>query len=208
MPDNPKERDDEWTRVWDARLAALTPILGQPGESVFHAVIPSEIGGAADVIPFPSYVHGMTYVTAELTGPGSAQHPTSLGNYELMICTRQELQAAAEFISNLASYTCQAKVEAGETMDIETFFADSTLRAVLFSHPGEYPVYFEFLGQRYGLLLCIGITAEELAFKQANGSQKLLALLRQHEIFPHTIPDRPSVPLPRGGSFLGRMFGR
>lgn len=208
MPENPQAQPDEWTRVWNARLDALVPILGQAGESVFHAVIPSEVGGAADVIPFPAYVAGMTYVTAELTGPATTQRPTSLGNFELMICAREELPPAAELIANLASYTCQAEVEPGETMDIETFFGDSTLRAVLFAHPNEYPVSFEFLGQRYGLLLCIGITAEELAFKQANGSQKLLALLKQHEVFPYTTPARPPVPLPRSGSFFGRIFGR
>lgn len=32
--------DDQWTRVWDARLAALTSVLGQPADTVFHAVIP------------------------------------------------------------------------------------------------------------------------------------------------------------------------
>ena len=68
--------------------------------------------------------------------------------------------------------------------------------------------HFEFLGRRYGLLLCIGITSEELAFKQASGSDSLLALLKQHAVFPYTIPDRPSVPLPRSGSFLRRLFGR
>ncbi len=81
-------------------------------------------------------------------------------------------------------------------MDLGTFFGDSAIRALLFTHPREQPVYFEFLGRRYGLLLCIGITADELAFKQAHGSDGLLALLRQHGIFPYTMPDRLSLPLP------------
>jgi suppressor of fused protein SUFU len=204
-------RNDEWTKIWDARMAALTPILSQPSGTVFHATIPfqfRDVGGTADVVPFPNYVPGLTYVTAELTGGNSGQRPSSLGNYELMICTQQQLESAADFISRLACYTCDAELEAGETMDIEDFFGDSTLRAMLFTHPGEQPVHFEFLGQRYALLLCIGITAEELAFARSRSTAELLALLKQHGVFPYTIPGRPSVSLPLGGSLLGRLFGR
>ncbi len=211
MPAPEKSKDDEWTKVWDARMAALTPVLGQPGGTVFHATIPFQlrgVGGTADVVPFPHYVPGVTYVTAELTGGDTGQRPSSLGNYELMICSKQELESAADFISRLACYTCDAEIEAGETMDTEDFFDDSTLRAMLFTHPADQPVDFEFLGKHYGLLLCIGITAEELAFARSRSAAELLVLLKQHGIFPYTTPNRPSVPLPRGGSFLGRIFGR
>ncbi len=208
MPDDTQTQNDEWQKIWDARIAALTPILGKPADTVLHAVIPFQLGGAADVLPFPDFTSGITYVTAEMTGEDVGQRSTSLGNYELMICARQELQKAGDLISNLARYTCDAELEPGETMDLGTFFGDSSIRALLFTHPREQAVHFEFLGQRYGLLLCIGITAEELAFKQAHGSESLLTLLRQHGVYPYTTPDRPSVPLPRGGSFLGRLFGR
>jgi len=125
-----------------------------------------------------------------------------------MICTRQELAKAADFIARLACYTCDAVLESGQTMDVGEFFGDSTLRAVLFAHPAEQSVHFEFLGQRYSLLLCIGITTQELAFARSRGTAELAALLKQHGVFPYTTPDRPSVPLPRGGTVLGRMFGR
>jgi hypothetical protein len=206
MPDDTQTQNDEWQMVWDARIAALTPILGKPADTVLHAVIPFCLGGAADVLPFPDFTPGVTYVTAEMTGEDVGQRPTSLGNYELVICARHELHKAGDLISNLARYTCDAELEPGETMDLGTFFGDSTMRALLFTHPCEQPVHFEFLGQRYGLLLCIGITAEELAFKQAHGSESLLALLSQHGVFPYTTPDRPSVPLPREGSFQRRCF--
>jgi hypothetical protein len=198
---------EEWTRVWNARMAALTPILGKPSNTVCHAPIPFQFrhaGGSADVVPFPSYTPGATYVTSELTGEDVGQRPNSLGHYELMICTRQELPKAADFISRLACYTCDAELEAGQTMDIGEFFGDSTLRAALFAHPAEQSVHFEFLGQRYSLLLCIGITTEELAFARSQSSGKLLALLKQHGVFPYTTPNRPSMPLPRGGSLLRR----
>jgi hypothetical protein len=208
MPDTQQTENNEWQKIWDARIAGLKPILGRPTDTVLHAVIPFQLGGSADVLPFPDYMPGITYVTAEMTGEDVGQRPTTLGNFELMICTRQELRKAGDLISKLARYTCDAELEAGETMDLGTFFDDSTIRALLLTHPREQSVHFEFLGQRYGLLLCIGITVEELAFAQANGSDSLLTLLKQHGVFPYTTPDRPSVPLPRGGSFLGRGFGR
>jgi len=196
MPEHSQGQTEDWEQIWNARIAALIPILGQPTNTVLHAIIPFQLGGSADVVPFPDHVPGMTYVTAEMTGENVGQRPSTLGNYELMICTRQELQKAGDLISKLARYTCEAELEPGETMDLGAFFGDSTLRALLFWHPGNEPAHFEFLGQRYGLLLCVGITAEELAFKKKLGSEDLVALLKAHGVFPYTIPNRPSVPLP------------
>ena len=211
VPDSEDPNSDEWTREWDARMEALKPILGEPGDIVFHATIPFQFrdaGGSADVVPFPNHVRGATYVTAELTGSDVGQRPSSLGHYELMICTKQDLDEAANFIARLACFTCDAVLEAGETMDIGNFFGDSSLTAMLFTHPGSQPVQFDVQGQRCGLLLCVGITAEELAFARAKGTGELLPLLEQHGVLPYTIPDRPSVPLPGGSSRLRKMFGR
>lgn len=207
MPDQPQTEDDKWQKIWDARSAALARILGKPGEMVFHAPVPFELGGFADVLPFPDYVPGATYVTAGLTGEDVGQRPCSLGHYELMICVRRELPMAADLVSKLGRYTCDAKLDAGETMDVGAYFGDSTIRALIFTHPREEPVRFEFLGERYGLLLCVGITAKELAFGRSRGTNKLLALLKEHGVFPYTTPGRPSVPLP-GGSIFRRILGR
>ena len=203
MPEEPGE--DEWSRVWNARKADLTAILGEPGGSVFHSPMPFELGGAADVVPFPNYIGGMTYVTAELTGPATSQLPASLGNYELVICVKEPLDVAAEFIANLAVYTREVELEAGETMDIETAFDDSTLRALLFAHPGEHPVQFSVLGCQATLLLCLGITTEELAFARKNGPEALLLQLKRHRVFPvHN--SRPTVCSPVGLIAMFRRF--
>ena len=193
MPDDKQLEKNEWTKVWAARVAALPPILGRPSDSVFHAALPMYLGGFADVLPFPDYVPGMTYVTAELTGEDIGQLPSSIGNYELMVCVREGLPRAADMVSKLARYTCEASLEAGETMDLPGFFSGLVIQALLFAHPGDYPVQFEFLGKSYGLLLCIGITAEELAFKRDNGSGALLTLLRERAVFPYTVLQRESV---------------
>lgn len=207
MTEPDKKDQDEWEQIWNARIAALTPILGKPADVVYHAVIPFYLGGSADVLSFPDYVAGATYVTADLTGDDSGQLPSSLGRYELMICVQNELSRAADLISQLARYTCEAVVEPGETMDINDYFGDSSLRAILFTHPSEQAVQFEFLGGRYGLLLCIGITAEELSLKQSRGSEALLSLLRSAGVFPYTVPGREPA-IQKRQSLFGRLLGR
>lgn len=154
-----------------------------------------EHGGTADVVPFPHHLQGSTYVTSELTGEDKGQLPNSHGNYELMICTRQELHTAADLIARLACYTCDAVLEPGQTMDIGEFFGDATLRALVFASPFDPPARFSVRGQDCSLLLCVGITTDELAFARAHGSEPLLARLRRHGVFPYSVPDRPSVPL-------------
>jgi hypothetical protein len=193
MPKNPQTEESDWQKVWDARIAALVPILGKPTDSVYHATVPMYLGGFADVLAFPSYVAGMTYATAELTGEDVGQLPSSLGNYELMICFREDHPRGADMISRLARHTCEAKLEAGQTMDLPDFFKGSVIKALLFAQPSEKPVQFDLLGQRCGLLLCIGITAEELALKQSSGSATLLARLKQRGVFPYTVLQRESV---------------
>jgi hypothetical protein len=80
-------------------------------------------------------------------------------------------------------------------MDIGTSLSDSTLRAFVFANPTGVPTYFEFFGAKYGLLLCVGITADELRYARSEGSDLLLRKLKESGVFPYTIPDRASVPL-------------
>ncbi len=191
---NPEEvQDDEWQRIWDARAAALAALLGKPTDRVWHALVPFFLGGEADVLEFPEFVPGYTYVTAELTGTESGQRPSSLGSYELMVCTQAEATAAANLIAKLARYTCDAVLEPGETMDIGGSLGDSTLRALLFTHPADEVMRFSVEEQECGLLLCLGITGDELAFARTNGSQGLIQELKAKKVFPYTVPDRPSV---------------
>lgn len=102
------ETDPAWAAVWDARQCALSAILGPTTGRVLHAVIPLELGGSADVLEFPQHLPGATFVTADLTGPSSEQLESSLGQYELMICTRTHEGWAPNLISRLAKYTLDA----------------------------------------------------------------------------------------------------
>jgi len=188
-----ENQNTEWQKTWDARLTALSLHFGKPSDTVYHAVIPFYLGGQADVVAFPGYRSGIAYITAEMTGEDAAQIPGEFDSYELMVCTRTEDKKAPEIIARLARYTCDAKLEAGETMDIGGFFGDRTIRAFLFCHPNDLPVRFELNQRSCGVLLCIGITKDELDLKKRNGSPALLALLKEKSVFPFTEPNRTSV---------------
>ena len=192
-----KSDGGEWKKVSDARNAALTKILGKDAGSVYTAAPPFYLGGFADVVPFPSYISGMTYGTADLTGPATAQVPNCFGQYELVMCMKQEDARAASLISMLGRYTCDVNLEPFHTMDLPRHFEDDTLRALLFVPLSDPPHSFEVLGQRCGLLLCMGITREEMQFTRTASSKRLVVLLKEQGVFPYTIPDRPPVTLPR-----------
>ena len=194
MTDEAAEND--WERIWDARIEGLARVFGEPSDTVLHSPTPFELGGFADVVSFPHHQPGVTYVTAELTGEDVGQLPNLSGHYELVVCTKQELKRAGDLISLLARYACQSVLEKGDTMDLKTFFGESSIRGLVFSQLEDEKATFEFLGQRYGLLLCIGITSDELAFGRAKGTRHLLSSLRESGVFPYTIPNRRSIVLP------------
>lgn len=188
------QKDREWEEVWNARETALKKILGKPGRSVFHAMIPLAFGGTADVVPFPKYVPGMSYVTAEMTGQAVGQKKNKLGNYELLICSRKASPDCAGLIATIARFTCEAKLQPGDTMDIDGAFGrKSAIKNLLFWHPGNKPCQFKLFEARCGLLLCLGITAKEFSFARENGPQALVDLLIQSKVFPYTTVDRKSV---------------
>jgi Suppressor of fused protein (SUFU) len=184
MPELPKNQDT-WRNIWTARSSALEAILGKPDGMVYHAVIPFSLGGEADVVAFPSYRNGIAFVTAELTGEDVGQIQNELGNYELMICAKEKNNWAPRFISKLSRYTCEAELKVGDTMDTP-LFKDSKIEAMLFCSPDEPADHFEFMDTTFGLLLCIGITKEELNFARACGSSVLLQTLKDARVFPFT----------------------
>ena len=182
---------DDWQEVWDARLAALSAILGPPYQSVYHARHPFAFGGQADGVAFPGFLNGgIAYVTWERSGKSGEFY----ADYELMICHRQQSDWGPGLISCLAPYTQQAYIAAGESMDIdEATPAGSRLEALLFDTYG----CFELFGKTFELRLGVGITKAELAYKFEHGADAILALLKSRGIYPFTDLDRDDVELKR-----------
>ncbi|QDV23858.1 suppressor of fused domain protein [Aureliella helgolandensis] len=185
--------EDDWTLWWDARLAAMESLLGKAHDTVGHGTIPfsigAELGGTADIVYFHNHVDGIVSATAELIG-NADQVPNSLGNYELVICSRNDDDWGTDLIGQLAHYTLEAALEPHQTMDIGPATPDgSTIAAFLFCDYGKFTVR----DQDAGLILCIGITAPELEACRNGSRERVESLLKSNDVFPFTDLYRESV---------------
>jgi hypothetical protein len=180
---------------WEDRMRALEALFGNSDGTVTHAVIPFDFGydfgGRADVVQFREQIGGVIYTTCELIGR-DVQQPNSLGNYELAICHRHDEDWGINIIRSLAYYTLEAKIEPGETMDIGPGVPPrSSISAFLFLNFGQFIVR----NRDAGVLLCIGITADELAECRNENRKKVEVALRSKQIYPFTDLFRPSALL-------------
>jgi hypothetical protein len=189
------DTNDEWSAWWDGRIAAMEQLLGPMHDLVGHATIPFDVGpdlgGAADIIYFRTAVPGVVSVTAELIGRDD-QMLNSLGTYELAICHRNADPWGANLISRLAYYTLRAQLNPGDTMDIGSVCPEgSSIEALLFQEFGRFTVR----GRDAGLLLCIGITGDELALcrQGQRKREQVESALKAQGVFPFTDLNRDSV---------------
>jgi hypothetical protein len=185
--------NDDWSELWSDRLRALESVLGESDDRVLHGAIPFylgfENGGTADVVSFSQHFDGVAYVTADLIGCED-QKRSELGNYELMICHREESEWGPGIVSRLAHYTLETAIEPGHTMDSGPATPKgSTIAALLFD---DYAT-FDVRGELSGLLLCFGITARELKDCRNHGSETILEKLKDADIYPFTDLYRDSV---------------
>ncbi len=187
------EADDSWQAWWDARVAALTQLFGPMDEMVGHAVISldygADIGGAADVIYFKHHISGVLSVTCDLVGRDD-QVQSTLGNYELAICSPTDEPWGGNVIARLANYTLHTALNPGETMDIGSAVPEgANVAAFLFQEYGRFTIK----GRSAGVLLCIGITSDELALCREGQAERVVDALREHAVYPFTDLYRESV---------------
>lgn len=188
-----RKANNQWKRWWNARTEAMEAVLGEMDGEVLHAAIPFQLGvdlgGTADVVSFSQNLDGIAYVTSELIGMDD-QAPGELGNYELMICHRTPCDWGPRIIRLLAHYTLDTPLNPGDTMDIGPATPEgSTIGALLFL---EY-AKFRVLGRAAGLLLCIGITQDELDVKLEQDSSVVEQRLKERDVYPYTDLNRQSV---------------
>ena len=164
--------------------------LGKPADFVYHSPVPFEMGhdagGGADVYIYDETIPVKIYVTGNLIG--TKQKKSDAGNYELMICQTVENKIGPNLISKLAYYTLEASLNSNETLEIGPY-AHGNISAVIFDKFAE----FEVNGKKLGLLVLIGITKEELEWKNEYGGEMLIQKLREKSIYPFTVYDRASI---------------
>ena len=183
----------DYMRIWKLRKTALENMLGRADDRVLTSPVPIYIGGFADVMCFSEFLPGKTYITGGLVGLGS-QKPNADGPFELMICTREQSPWAGNLISRLARYTHDEVLSSNDTMDAASAMPKgSTLSSLLFVKPDLDFSGFIIDGKRAHLLLCLGITATELAYKRKHGADALIEQLKLNDVFPYTDTHRKSV---------------
>jgi hypothetical protein len=192
MLDDETENDD-WKLWWDSRVAALEGVLGKSDDMVRHSPLPfelgAEVGGLADVVCFRNHIDGIIATTCDLIG-NDDQLPNEQGNYELAIGQRVDDEWGPHIISQLAHYTFQAVLNPGETMEIGPATPEgSTIAAFLFCDYGR----FQVRGRKAGLLLCIGLTATELAACLDGRRAEVESALKNAGVYPCTDLFRDSV---------------
>ena len=107
-----------------------------------------------------------------------------------MICTREDKEWGDNIISQLAHYTLESELNPGDTIDIGPATPEgSTIEAFLFCDYGRFTVR----DQDAGLLLCMGITGDELAECRAGNRLDVEAALNAAGVFPFTDLFRKSV---------------
>jgi len=186
-----QSNSQDWQAWWDARKAALESLLGEADDNILTSMMPIYMGGKSDVMIFRNFVQGLTYVTAGLTGY-SSQKENQLGQYELMMCTREEDENVSSLLSDLSNYTLENPINPYDSIDLGPEQPEGiTIRALLAQQPDAASKPFDLFGQRCGLLLLMGITSEELeAFRNGEEVRVLEAL---SAISPYTDMGRASV---------------
>ena len=190
-----KAKDDEddgfWQEAWDARRKLLEKLLGPAEDGIYTSMFPIYLGGSCDVMTFRKYVRGYTYVTGGLTAT-SPQKRSKLGQYEMVMCSRKADPSVPGMLAGLSHFTLEHPINPGDTVDVGKQPRGVTLRALLALEFDPPRGRFKLMGRKCGLLLLVGITAEELAAFRSKRRKELQAKLAE-SVLPYTDPKRKSV---------------
>lgn len=196
---------DAW---YERKSELMASVLGAEADWVMHAMIPYEIGGSLDRYYYHSPTTGTAMATKELSLlPDQGSSNDRLTTYELVSFMRGPYEKEdannpntavgridrrlAKFLNLIARYSDQATLNRFETCAIPTEDSDES----------EYPlvIFDEFAsfdidaGATFGLLAVIEILPSEFEYKQENGGEALIDLLKQEGVYPFTDPDREPV---------------
>jgi hypothetical protein len=170
----------------------IEQILGKPENIVLHSPVPCQLGydagGRSDVYLYKNHIDGIIYVTGDLIG--QKQKNSDAGNFEFMIAHKTDNEWGPNLISNLSYYTLDSSINSGETMNIGKYaLPENTVKAIIFDKYATFRIGVK----KYGLMLIIGITEDELEWAKRNGGAKLIEKLKEKNIYPLTDLKRRSI---------------
>jgi len=206
----PEFSQEEFTRHYDLKEAALESILGPMHDIVGHALVPFNAGGGLDMYHFAEGIPGTAMATMELIRPdGRCPRPNSKGAYELVAFTRHRMpkreedwgedcplleleQRICSMLTALALHGRRAVLEGGSTCEISTGRGMPNCCLVLEDYDPE-GVGFVIDGQTHSLLLCMEIFPSEMKYAMKNGLPQLLDKLKVAGHYPYSDLDRKRV---------------
>lgn len=194
--------------AWDDRKTSLmASVLGEEADWVMHAIIPYEVGGSLDQYYFSSPKSGVAMATKELSLlPHQGSSNDRLTTYELVGFMRPPFdredannpetpagridRRLATFLNALARYSEEATLNRFETSAVPKGDEDDDYPLVIFD---EYSRFEIGEGRTFGLLAIIEILPSEFEYKQENGGDALIELLKADGVYPFTDPERAPV---------------
>jgi len=194
--------DEEFTSSYELKSKAIEGVLGKMEDMVGHAIIPFEIGGAVDMYYFSEHIAGTGFVTMELINPdGSGPKPNVIGTYELVAFTKEKYHNIEDsgtpfnkierhicgLFTTIGNYSSQAVLNPKETCEVPT---DQEENACLI-----FDAYkgFQISDRIHHLLLCLQVFRSEMDFARANGTDKLIDLLKNAGHYPYSDLNREKV---------------
>ena len=174
----------DYRKLYDTFVPVLEREFGRKEDAVIHAIVGFEFGGPPDLLLFRHApgIKGTFYVTSDLLF-FERQPKNSLGRYEVAICLPTENKWAEHVLYKLSQAAVEEAFDVGHTADITAWVdPECATKGLLFTKL----VSFEFGGQPFGALLCVGVTRTELAYALEHGSEDLLGRLKAAGAFPVT----------------------
>jgi hypothetical protein len=202
-----KFSDKEHERDYELKSKGLQEVLGKMHPLVGHAIIPFDVGGAADMYYFPNHIKGTGFATMELLEPdGTGPSPNRLGTYELVAFTKHPYDESNDaqtpfnlierevcgFFTTIGFYSREAVLNPLETCEVPNGGGEENTCIVFDLYEPNGKEFF--VGARkHHLLLCIQVFRSEMEFARTHGSEALISKLKVAGYYPYSDLDRDTV---------------
>lgn len=193
-------REQEW---FEQKSQVMQLYLGQEHDMVLHAILPYGAGGTLDLYYYPNHIEGVGIATKELAyAIEQSSHNDLFDSFELVMFTRESFRLEdaqkeskdfgkahkniSTILNPIARYSEEAILNAGDTCEFPADFPDIGGRCLLFDvYNPEAAELHDF-----GLMLIMEIHRKEMEFARKHGSQKLITLLKENNIYPYSEMNR------------------
>jgi|SRR6185503_6121962 len=209
---NQEFSEEQYLKYIKLKEQGLENLLGKMHSTVGHAIISFYVGGAVDMYYFPNHIPGTGFATMELLEPsGNQPKANKLGTYELVAFTKEQLEVIEPLgaikahgtpysiierricgiFTRIGNYSFEAILNPGETCELPQ--NEGKKICLIFDNYDPDGKGF-FIGEtKHHLLLCMEIFESEMEYSRANGSNKLLGLLKEQGYYPYSDLDREPV---------------